>query len=151
DRGGNRSGNWGWDDRRSGGWDWGDHHSRRDFFFPFFGDRHSRQAPAADYSKAPPPRKLETPPSNTVLVIGDSLADWLAYGMDEFYTDHPEIGIERKIAATSGLIRYDAKNDQLDWWQAIKDALASEKPDAIVVMLGLNDRLPLRYKTPPPP
>ena len=151
DRGGNRSGDWGWGDRRSGGWDWGDHHRRRDFFFPFFGDRYSRQAPAADYSKAPPPRKLETPPSNTVLVIGDSFADWLAYGMDEFYNDHPEIGIERKIAATSGLIRYDAKNDQLDWWQAIKDALASEKPDAIVVMLGLNDRLPLRYKTPPPP
>jgi lysophospholipase L1-like esterase len=84
-------------------------------------------------------------------VIGDSLADWLAYGMDEFYTDHPEIGIERKIAPTSGLIRYDTKNDQLEWWQAIKDTLVSEKPDAIVVMLGLNDRLPLRYKTPLPP
>jgi hypothetical protein len=57
-------------------------------------------------------------------VIGDSLADWLGYGMDEFYADHPEIGIERKIAATSGLIRYDAKNDQVDWWQVIKDTLA---------------------------
>jgi uncharacterized protein len=146
DRGGwsgNRSGGWGWDDRRSRGWDWGDHNRHRDFFFPFFGDHNSRQAPAVDYSKAPPPRKLDTPPSNTVIVVGDSLADWLAYGMDEFYTDHPEIGIERKIAATSGLIRYDAKNDQLDWWQATKDTLASEKPDVIVVMLGLNDRLPL--------
>jgi uncharacterized protein len=154
DRGGwngNRSGGWGWDDRRSRGWDWGDHNRHRDFFFPFFGDHNSRQAPAVDYSKAPPPRKLDTPPSNTVIVVGDSLADWLAYGMDEFYTDHPEIGIERKIAATSGLIRYDAKNDQLDWWQSIKDTLASEKPDAIVVMLGLNDRLPLRDKTQPPP
>jgi len=87
------------------------------FFSPFFGDRDNRPAPAVDYSKAPPPRKLETPPSNTVVVIGDSLADWLAYGMDEFYTDQPEIGVERKIAATSGLIRYDAKNDHLDWWQ----------------------------------
>jgi hypothetical protein len=73
DRGGwsgNRSSGWGWDDRRSGGWDWGDHHRRRDFFFPFFGDHSSRQAPAADYSKAPPPRKLNTPPSNTVVVVG---------------------------------------------------------------------------------
>ena len=155
DRGsGNRSGGWGWDDRRSGGWGWGDrYHSdrHRDFFAPFFGDRYNRPAPAVDYSKAPPPRKLDTPPSSTVLVIGDSLADWLAYGMDEFYTDHPEIGIERKIAAASGLVRYDARNDQLDWWQAIKDTLASEKPDAIVVMLGLNDRSPLRDKTPVPP
>jgi len=150
--GGNRrSGGWGWDDRRSGGWGWGDHYRNRDFFSPFFGDRYNRQAPAVDYSKAPPPRKLETPPSNTVVVVGDSFADWLAYGMDEFYTDQPEIGIERKIAATSGLIRYDAKNDHLDWWQVIKDALASEKPNAIVVMLGLNDRSPLRDNTPPPP
>src|SRR6516164_10676940 len=94
--GGNRrSGGWGWDDRRSGGWDWGDHYRNRDFFSPFFGDRYNRQAPAVDYSKAPPPRKLETPPSNTVVVVGDSFADWLAYGMDEFYTDQPEIGIER--------------------------------------------------------
>jgi uncharacterized protein len=157
DRGGwsgQRSGGWGWDDRRSGGWGWGDRYPsdrHRDFFSPFFGDHYNRQAPAADYSKAPPPRKLETPPSNTVVVIGDSLADWLAYGLDEFYADQPEIGIERKIAATSGLIRYDAKNDRLDWWQVIKDALASEKPDAIVVMLGLNDRSPLRDKSPPPP
>jgi hypothetical protein len=48
--GGNRSGGWGWDDRRSGGWSWGDQHRHRDFFFPFFGDHYSRQAPAADYS-----------------------------------------------------------------------------------------------------
>ena len=56
------------------------------------------------------------------MVIGDSLADWLAYGLDEFYTDHPEIGFERKISATSGLIRYDAKNDRLDWSQITKDS-----------------------------
>jgi uncharacterized protein len=73
-----------------------------------------------------------------------------SYGLDEFYADQPDMGIERKIAATSGLIRYDAKNDHLDWSQVVKDALASEKPNAIVVMLGLNDRSSLRDKTPPP-
>jgi uncharacterized protein len=124
----------------------------RDFFsFPFDnGNRFTRPAPAVDSSKAPPPRKLETPPTSTVVVIGDSLADWLAYGLDETYTDQPDIGVERKIRATSGLIRYDAKNDTLDWPQAIKDALATEKPTAIVVMLGLNDRIPLRDKSPAP-
>jgi hypothetical protein len=122
DRGGwgsQRSGGWGWDDRRSGGWGWGDQYPsgrHRNFFPPFFGDHYNRQAPAVDYSKAPPPRKPETPPTNMVVVIGDSFADWLAYGLDEFYADQPEIGIQRKIAATSGLIRYDAKNDRLDWW-----------------------------------
>ena len=166
-----RPGGWGWDnrpsgdwgDRRPGGWGWdnrssggsadrypSDRNYRRspfhDFFYPFSGDRHNRPAPAADYSKAPPPRKPETPPDRTVVVIGDSMADWLGYGLDEKYADQPEIGFERKIRANSGLVRYDTKNEALDWPQAAKEALSNEKPNAIVVMLGLNDRLPLRDK-----
>ena len=152
----------GWGDRRSGGWDnrpsggWGDRYPsnryyrrspNRDFFYPFSGERHNRPAPAADYSKAPPPRKLEKPVTSTVVVVGDSMADWLGYGLDEKYADQPEIGIERKIRATSGLVRYDAKNEALDWPQAAKESLSNEKPNAIVVMLGLNDRLPLRERT----
>jgi uncharacterized protein len=148
-----RSGGWGWDNRPSGGW--GDRYPSdryyrrspsRDFFFPFSGDRHNRPAPAVDYSKAPPPRKLETRATSTVVVVGDSMADWLGHGLDENYADHPEIGVERKIRATSGLVRYDAKNTSLDWPQEAKEALSNEKPNAIVVMLGLNDRLPLREK-----
>ena len=81
-----------------------------------------------------------------MVVIGDSMADWLGNGLDENYSDQPEIGVQRKIRATSGLVRYDAKNEALDWPQAAKDSLSNEKPDAIVVMLGLNDRLPLREK-----
>ena len=146
----------GWGNHRSGGWgwdDWGDRHRQRPGrdFFPFFGERYERSAPAVDNSKAPAPRKLETPPTSTVVVVGDSMADWLGYGLDELYADQPEVGVERNIRASSGLIRYDAKNETLNWPQAIKDALANEKPNAIVVMLGLNDRLPLRDKTPPPP
>jgi hypothetical protein len=80
------------------------------------------------------------------MIIGDSMADWLGYGLDENYADQPKIGVERKIRATSGLVRYDTKNEALDWSQAAKDALSNEKPNAIVVMLGLNDRLPLREK-----
>src|SRR5690242_13197686 len=122
---------------------------QRDFFFPFGG--YSRPAPVTDSSKAPASRKLETPPSTTVVVIGDSMADWLAYGLDELYADQPDIGVDRKIRASSGLVRYDSKNETLDWPQAIKDALANDKPSAIVVMLGLNDRVALRDKSPTPP
>jgi uncharacterized protein len=104
-----------------------------------------------DSTKAPTSRKLEAPPTTTVVIVGDSLADWLGYGLDELYADQPEIGVERKIRATSGLVRYDAKNETLDWPAAIKDALANEKPDAIVVMVGLNDRVSLRDKNPPAP
>src|SRR6516164_6835727 len=154
------SGGWG----RSGGWGgwggWGEHYPserhyrrspHRDFFSPFSGERRNRPAPAVDYSKAPPPRKLETPPSQTVVVIGDSMADWLGNGLDENYAEQPEIGVERKIRATSGLVRYDAKNEALDWPQAAQDALLNAKPNAIVVMLGLNDRVPLREKAPAQP
>ena len=72
----------GWGDRRSGGWGWDNRLSdawrdryrsdryyrrspNRDFLSPFSGERRTRPAPAADYSKAPPPRKLEKPATNT--------------------------------------------------------------------------------------
>ena len=126
-----RSGGWGWDNRPSSGWGrdnrpsggWGERYPsnryyRRspkvDFFSPFSGERRNRPAPAVDYSKAPPPRKLEKPATSTVVVVGDSMADWLGYGLDEKYADHPEISVERKIHATSGLVRYDAKNESLE-------------------------------------
>jgi uncharacterized protein len=148
--------NWGGDRYYGGGYggSYGGYRSyrqspQRDFFFPFSG--FMRPPPVVDSTKAPAPRKLETPPTTTVVVVGDSLADWLGYGLDELYADQPEVGVERKIRATSGLVRYDAKNETLDWPQTIKDALANEKPNAIVVMLGLNDRMPLRDKNPPAP
>src|SRR5262245_9923722 len=149
-------GGWGWGGRSSSGW--GDRYPsdrhyrrspRRDFLSPFSGERRNRPAPTVDYSKAPLPRKLETPPSQTVVVIGDSMADWLGYGLDENYAEQREIGVERKIRATSGLVRYDAKNEALDWPQAATDALSNAKPNAIVVMLGLNDRVPLGEKKAP--
>jgi len=127
---------------------------QRGFFsFPFFnpGEQSNRPPPPVESYKAPPPRKLETPPTSTVVVVGDSMADWLAYGLEETLADSPEIGVVRKIRPTSGLIRYEPHNDTLDWSQAIKDVLATEKPSAIIVMLGLNDRLSIRDRVPPPP
>jgi len=116
---------------------------QRDFFsFPFFGGQ--RRAPAVDYTKAPPPRKLETPPTSTIVVVGDSMADWLGYGLDEVYADQPDTGVVREVRASAGLIRYDARNEQLDWPAVIKDQLAAEKPKAIIVMLGINDRMSIR-------
>jgi hypothetical protein len=100
-------------------------------------------------TKPPPPRKVETPPTETIVVVGDQLADWLAYGLEETFADTPEVGIVRKIKPYAGLVRYEARFDAPDWSQAVKDALANEKPYAIVVMLGVNDRLPLRERVPP--
>lgn len=120
------------------------------FSFPFFG-RPRGNAPPAESYRAPPPRKPETPPSSTVVVVGDSMADWLAYGLEEIYADNQQIGVVRSIRQYSGLVRYEPRNEALQWPQAVKDALAAEKPSAIVVMLGLNDRIALRERAPAKP
>ncbi len=117
----------------------------RGFSFPFFGRPYGAPAsPPVESYRAPAPRKADTPPTTTVVVIGDSMADWLGYGLDEVYTDQPQIGVVRIVRPAAGLIHYDPRNDTLEWSQAVKDALAAQKPSAIVVMLGLNDRVPLR-------
>jgi uncharacterized protein len=98
--------------------------------------------------KPPAPRKVETPSTATVVVIGDSLGEWLGYGLEQAFAETPEIGIVRKIKPDLGLVRDEARLEAPQWSQAIKDLLTAEKPSAIVVMLGVNDRLPLRERTP---
>jgi uncharacterized protein len=119
-----------------GGWFGGD------LFAPF-----QQQAPKRvvreDFSRAPPPEKRETVPERNILVLGDGMADWLAYGLEDAYADQPDVGVIRKHKTVSGLIRYQPKGDPADWAAAAKGILATEKPDTIVVMLGLNDRMPM--------
>jgi hypothetical protein len=97
-----------------------------------------------DFSKAPPPEKRETVPERRILVLGDAMVDWLAAGLEDAYAEQPEMGVIRKHKTVSGLIKYQPKGDPADWAAAAKGILATEKPDAIVVMLGLNDRMAIR-------
>ena len=109
-----------------------------------------RRQQAYESIKPPAPRKTETPPAEMVVVIGDSFAEWLAYGLEEVFAETPQIGIVRKTKQDLGLVRDDPHLDAPEWTQAIKDLLpATEKPNAIVVMLGVNDRAPLRERPPP--
>jgi uncharacterized protein len=128
---------------RSGGFGGGGGWFGGDLFAPF-----QQQAPKRiireDFSKAPPPEKRETVPDRNVLVLGDGMADWLAYGLEDAYLEQPDMGVIRKSKAVSGLIKYQPKGDPADWAAAAKGILATEKPDAIVVMLGLNDRMAMR-------
>ena len=106
-----------------------------------------RQAPPAareDFSKAPPPEKRNIVPERHILVLGDAMADWLAYGLEDVYADQPEMGVIRKHKTVSGLIKYQPKGNPADWAAAAKGILATEKADAIVVMLGLDDRVAIR-------
>ena len=101
-----------------------------------------------DFSRAPPPGKRETVAERHILVLGDAMADWLAYGLEEAYTEQPDMGVIRKHKTVSGLIRYQPRGDPADWAAAARSILATEKPDAIVVMLGLNDRTSMREPAP---
>jgi hypothetical protein len=99
-----------------------------------------------DSSKAPPPRKLDNPPTTTVVVLGDSMADWLAHGLEEAFADNNEIGVVRKIKPNVGLIHDESRRESTDWMQQARDLLASERPDFVVMMIGLSDRVPIRER-----
>lgn len=119
-----------------GGWFGGD------FFAPF--QQQPPQAPRQDFSRAPAPAKRDTIPEKNVLVIGDAMADWLAYGLEDAYAEQPDMGVIRKHRTTSGLIKYQPKGEPADWAAAARGILETERPDVIVVMLGLNDRTAIR-------
>ena len=140
-----RGGGWFGNEQRGGGWFGNDTYAP--YQQQYAPPRHGRQAAPAsreDFSKAPPPEKRNTVPERHILVLGDSMADWLAYGLEDVYADQPEMGVIRKHKTASGLIKYQPKGNPADWAAAAKGILATEKADAIVVMLGLDDRVAIR-------
>ena len=125
------------------------------FFDDLFGNSNRRGVDSdfsqpVDNSRAPAPRKPDpkaepVTPTTSVVVLGDSMADWLAYGLEDAFSDTPEIGIVRKNKLHSGLLRYETKSD-LDWWHVARDLLAQEKPSYVIMMLGVGDRQNIREK-----
>ena len=80
-------------------------------------------------------------PTYFVAVLGDSLGQMLAQGLSEAFENRPEVAILRKAKENSGLVR----DDFFDWTKATRDMLASgEKIDFAVMLIGSNDRQPLR-------
>jgi len=125
-------------------------------FFPFddrfFNPRPQQPARPVqeDFSRAPAAKQPEVAPSIRILVLGDSMADWLAYGLEEQLAETPEIGIVRKHRAFSGLIRYEQRSDA-EWPKVARDLIAQEKPQAIIMLVGLQDRQAIREKVQPAP
>lgn len=120
--------------------------------FGGFGQPH-REAPPVDYSRAPAPQRRPDPAATattTLVVMGDGMADWLAYGLEDAFSEKPEIAIVRKHRTYSGLIRYDTRRD-IEWAQVAKEIIAADKPKLIVMMIGLHDRQPIRERVPAAP
>src|SRR5262245_31120266 len=112
-------------------------------------NQHTQQEPS-ESSRAPPPKKKEAKdeqigPRTSIVVMGDDMAEWLGYGLEDVFSDTPEIRVVRKNKLNSGLLHYDAKGD-LDWSRVARDTLAQEKADYVVMMLGIGDRQAIRVK-----
>jgi uncharacterized protein len=121
-------------------------------FGGFFGPQEpQRQQAPADNSHAPAPqqRKADVPPTTSIVVLGDAMADWLGYGLEDAFSERPEVGITRKHRTTSGLVRYDPRRE-VDWAQTAREIIAAEKPKFIVMMVGINDHQAIRERAPPP-
>jgi len=97
--------------------------------------RHSQpQEPATTHP--PPPQKSEIKPAKTGIVVGDAMADWLAYGLEQAYAESTDIGVVRKVRSSTGLI--DLCKGEFRKW--LEQSLANEKPAFIALMIGMNDR-----------
>jgi uncharacterized protein len=95
--------------------------------------------PPVDFSKPPPPRKQDAGATIRVLVLGDAMADWLAYGLEEIVSETSEMSVIRKVHSFSGLLPSESR-DAYDWPTRVREVLATETPDYIVMMIGLADR-----------
>jgi hypothetical protein len=93
-----------------------------------------------DYSRAPSARHADPAATTRLLVIGDAFADWLAFGLEQSFEDSPGIAVLRRHRTTSSLIRAD----QHDWVAALPPMIAADRPTALVMMIGVNERQAFR-------
>ena len=119
-------------------------------FSGFFTPQEPRREAPVDYSHAPAaqPRHPDVAPTTPVVVVGDAMADWLAYGLEDAFADEGDISIVRKPRAGSGLIRYDPRRD-VDWAQTAREVITAEKPKFVVMMVGTNDHQSIRDRAVP--
>jgi uncharacterized protein len=78
--------------------------------------------------------------AKVVLVVGDFMALSLAKGLDAATQQNAGIRVIDRTDGSSGLVR----DDHFDWPDRIGAILDEEKPAAVVVMLGSNDRQAIR-------
>ncbi|GHD11509.1 DUF459 domain-containing protein [Tianweitania populi] len=104
--------------------------------------------PAAPQKPRTTPRRTQpaTPPApaaveklaaaKVVLVIGDFMASGVAEGLSEMFAQDAGIRVVDRANGSSGIVREDHYN----WPGEIGGILDQDKPAAVVVMLGSNDR-----------
>ncbi len=116
-----------------------------------------RARPKAKRSKASSPASRPAPPptaspaveivekepdAKKILVVGDFIGNGLAEGLDVAFASDPDLQVITRINGSSGFVR----NDHFDWPDNIGKILDEEKPAAVVVMIGSNDRQAITEK-----
>jgi len=71
-----------------------------------------------------------------VLVVGDFMAGALAKGLADAYRENPNVVVVDASSGSSGLVRADYYN----WPASLPGLVAGQKPDAILALVGGNDR-----------
>lgn len=109
-----------------------------------------RAKPVSPASRpAPPPAASpavevieKKPDAKKILVVGDFIGDGLAEGLGVAFASDPDLRVVSRINGSSGFVR----NDHFDWPDNIGKILDEEKPAAVVVMIGSNDRQAITEK-----
>lgn len=86
----------------------------------------------------PTPEKVEN--ALVILVVGDFTAGGLASGLETAFEKAPAIVIEARSKGSSGLVR----DDYYDWNASVGPIIEEVDPALVVVMIGSNDRQPMR-------
>lgn len=113
----------------------------------YTGDDQPRQSPRPHRRLATPAPEAATTPdqpvpveklstSKTILVVGDFLASGLGSGLQDAFSASPGVTVETRGTIASGLVRPDF----YDWPTKLPQMMDSLKPEAVVIMIGANDR-----------
>ena len=107
------------------------------------------KSPAARAARKPAsPRETQpevvilpkAPDAKTVLVVGDFIAGGLSEGLNDVFAADPNVRIADRSNGSSGFVR----EDHFDWPGEITGIIEAEKPVAILVVIGANDRQQMR-------
>ena len=119
------------------------------WFAPGGPAQEQKPPPQVDYSRPPSPQRKSveaaTAAPNKIAVLGDAMGDWLASGLEDAFAEMPEFGVLRRARTVSGLIRPDPRRE-IEFAQLVREIIAADKPQFLVMMVGFHDRQTIRER-----
>lgn len=104
----------------------------------------ARPAAATAPTTSPPQPEVvvveKKPDARNVVMIGDFMASGVAEALMENFADNANVRVVDRAQGSSGFVRQDV----YDWPKQIASVIDAEKPAAIVILMGSNDRQPMK-------